>query len=53
MHHCKKFFVALQDLFAATQQISQKPHFYSKNRGLRAQIIGLTGVFLLKNQEKE
>jgi hypothetical protein len=24
MHHCKKFFVALQDLFAATQQKDQK-----------------------------
>jgi hypothetical protein len=36
MHHCKKFFVALQELFAATQQINQKPLYLIKNRGLRA-----------------
>jgi hypothetical protein len=41
MHHCKKFFVALQELFAATQQKGQKPHFLIKNRGLRGEIIGV------------
>ena len=35
MHHYKKFFIALQDLFAATQQIIQKPHFLIKNSRLR------------------
>jgi hypothetical protein len=34
MHHCKKNFGALQELFAATQQKDQKPHFLIKNRGL-------------------
>jgi hypothetical protein len=34
MHHCKKFFIALQELFAATQQKEQKPHYLIKNRGL-------------------
>jgi len=42
MHHCKKFFVALQDLFAAMQQKYQKPHYLIKNMGLRAKIIWLT-----------
>jgi hypothetical protein len=41
MHHCKKFFVALQELFAATQQKDQKPHFLIKNSGLRGEIIGV------------
>jgi hypothetical protein len=35
MHHSKKFFIALQGLFAATQQKHQKPPFLIKNRGLR------------------
>jgi hypothetical protein len=34
MHHSKKFFIAAQDLFAATQQKHQKPLFSIKNRGL-------------------
>jgi hypothetical protein len=34
MHHSKKFFIAVQDLFAATQQKDQKPHLLIKNRGL-------------------
>jgi hypothetical protein len=41
MHHCKKFFVAPQDLFAAMQQKGQKPYFLIKNRGLRKKLIGL------------
>jgi hypothetical protein len=28
MHHSKKFFIAVQDLFAAMQQKHQKPHFF-------------------------
>jgi len=35
MHHSKKFFIAVQDLFAAMQQKYQKPLFLIKNRGLR------------------
>jgi hypothetical protein len=35
MHQSKKFFVPLQVLFAAMQQINQKPSFLIKNRGLR------------------
>jgi hypothetical protein len=35
MHHCKKFFVAPQELFAAMQQKDQKPSFFIKNRGLK------------------
>jgi hypothetical protein len=34
MHHCKKIIIAVQDLFAATQQKDQKPLFLIKNRGL-------------------
>jgi len=34
MHHSKKFFIAVQELFAATQQKYQKPLFLIKNRGL-------------------
>jgi hypothetical protein len=34
MHHCKKFFIALQALFAAMQQKVQKPHFLIKNSRL-------------------
>jgi len=39
MHHSKKFFIALQGLFAATQQKHQKPPFLIKKRGLRGKII--------------
>jgi hypothetical protein len=38
MHHCKKFFNALQGLFAAMQQKDQKPHFLIENKGLRDSI---------------
>jgi hypothetical protein len=34
MHHYKKFFIALQELFAAMQQKYRKPHYLIKNRGL-------------------
>jgi hypothetical protein len=44
MHHCKKFFVASQDLFAAMQQKDQKPHFLIRNRGLWKQLIGLEAL---------
>jgi hypothetical protein len=38
MHHCKKFFIALQEFFAAMQQRDQKPHFLIENKGLRDSI---------------
>jgi hypothetical protein len=34
MHHYKKFFIALQELFAAMQQYIRKPYFLIQNRGL-------------------
>jgi hypothetical protein len=42
MHHCKKFFIALQELFAAMQQKAQKPHFLIKNRGLGGEKKGMS-----------
>jgi hypothetical protein len=44
MHHCKKFFIALQELFAATQQKGKKPHFLIKNRGLQSEKVGMTSL---------
>jgi hypothetical protein len=40
MHHCRKFVLALQALFAAMQQKGRKPYFLIKNSGLR-DLIGL------------
>ena len=34
MHHCRKFCIALQELFAAMQQKDRKPHYLIKIRGL-------------------
>jgi hypothetical protein len=35
MHHCKKFFIALQELFAAMQQKTQNTYFFNKKHMLR------------------
>jgi hypothetical protein len=45
MHHCKKFYVAMQQLFAATQQKDQNPYFLIKNRGLRKYIMWGPGLY--------
>jgi hypothetical protein len=45
MHHCKKFYVAMQQLFAATQQKGQNPYFLIKNRGLRKYIMWGPGLY--------
>jgi hypothetical protein len=52
MHHCKKFFIALQDLFAAMQQKSQKPHFLIKNSRLRVKKVNRHTKFRVKIRAK-
>jgi hypothetical protein len=45
MHHCRKFFNPLQELFAALQQKDEKPCFLIKNKGLEVYINSFNSTF--------
>jgi hypothetical protein len=45
MHHCRKFFNLLQELFAALQQKDKKPCFLIKNKGLKIYINPFLGAY--------